>query len=99
MTRPPASNPAHACSRATPRGDHVLYAGAAFFAALAAWSAGGGPVALIGVAAFALHLAWQARQAGNAEPMLALRLFRSNRDAGLILACGLAADALAKALF
>ncbi len=76
----------------------ALYAGAALFAALATWSAGGGIIALVGVAAFATHLGWQATQARDAAPMLALRLFRSNRDAGLILAGALVCDALAQAI-
>jgi 4-hydroxybenzoate polyprenyltransferase len=71
----------------------LLYAGTAVCIALAAGMAGGGPVAFASVAAFALHLAWQARQADGAQPELALKLFRSNRDAGLILAIGFALDA------
>ncbi len=40
----------------------------------------------IGLAAFAAHLAWQVRQLDiSATPALCLRLFKSNRDAGLIL--------------
>jgi 4-hydroxybenzoate polyprenyltransferase len=76
----------------------LLYAGAALSIAMAAFMAGGGLIALAAVAAFSLHLAWQARQANGAPPELALRLFRSNRDAGLILAAGFAADAVVSAL-
>jgi 4-hydroxybenzoate polyprenyltransferase len=75
----------------------LLYAGAVLCIGLAVWMAGGGPVAFAAVASFALHLGWQARQANGAQPELALKLFRSNRDAGLILAIGLAVDAAAKA--
>lgn len=41
-------------------------------------------VALAGVAGLGLHLAWQARQLDTSDPQNCLRLFRSNRDAGLI---------------
>jgi len=38
-----------------------------------------------GLGLFALHLAWQVTQIDPNNGTLALRLFRSNRDAGLIL--------------
>lgn len=57
-----------------------------------------GPLALgLGVAgavAFSTHLAWQLRQLDIDDPALCLRLFRSNRTTGLLLAAGLAAAAL-----
>ena len=34
------------------------------------------------------HLAWQMSQVEGADPATALRLFRSNRDAGLMLFAG-----------
>jgi 4-hydroxybenzoate polyprenyltransferase len=77
----------------------LLYGGAVLCVGLAIWLAGGGPVAFAALVAFALHLGWQARQANGAKPELALKLFRSNRDAGLILAIGFALDAVAKTLF
>ena len=40
---------------------------------------------VIGVAAFAAHLIWQVAMIDPASPERALRLFRSNRDAGLLL--------------
>jgi 4-hydroxybenzoate polyprenyltransferase len=49
---------------------------------------------LLGVAGFALHLAWQLRRLDIDDPDLCLTLFRSNRDAGLILAAGLLAAAI-----
>ncbi|MGL4729929.1 MAG: 4-hydroxybenzoate octaprenyltransferase [Bosea sp. (in: a-proteobacteria)] len=76
----------------------LLYAGAALSIALAAFTAGGGWIALVAVIAFGLHLAWQARQANGAKPELALKLFRSNRDAGLMLSAGFALDAVVKVL-
>ncbi len=45
---------------------------------------------LLGVAGFAAHLAWQLRQFDMADGAGCLRLFRSNRDAGLVVALFLA---------
>ena len=50
-------------------------------------------VALGGVMAFGWHLVWQLRLLDIANPANCLRLFRSNRDAGLIVALFLAASA------
>lgn len=47
-------------------------------------------VALCGVWAFGWHLAWQMRRLDADNPDICLRLFRSNRDAGLIPALFLA---------
>jgi 4-hydroxybenzoate polyprenyltransferase len=55
-----------------------------------------GPVAYLGAAAFGLHLAWQTWRIDRRDPALALRLFRSNRDAGLLLFALLGLDALAR---
>ena len=49
--------------------------------------------AWIGLAAFALHLIWQIRKLDIADPALCLRIFKSNRDAGLLLFAGLLIDA------
>ena len=68
----------------------VLYALAVLACGLALLGAGAGPFAWMGLAGFALHLAWQVRRIAFDDPKLALRLFRSNRDAGLILFAGLA---------
>ena len=68
-----------------PRGVAAFYALAVTCAAVAGWLAGLGPLFWPGLAAFALHLAWQARRVRTDDPALALRLFRSNREAGLIL--------------
>ncbi|MDO5528608.1 MAG: 4-hydroxybenzoate octaprenyltransferase [Paracoccus sp. (in: a-proteobacteria)] len=51
-------------------------------------------IALVGVAGFAAHLAWQLARLDPADDAVCLRLFRSNRDAGLILALLLAAAGL-----
>ena len=37
----------------------------------------------------ALHLGWQSSRLEAGDPAMALRLFKSNRDAGLILTAGL----------
>lgn len=50
-------------------------------------------LALAGVVAFGLHLVWQIRRLDTENPANCLHLFRSNRDAGLIVALFLAASA------
>jgi 4-hydroxybenzoate polyprenyltransferase len=67
-----------------------LYAFAVFCITAALIAARAGGVALGGLFLFALHLAWQATRIDPGDGALALRLFRSNRDAGLILFAGLA---------
>jgi 4-hydroxybenzoate polyprenyltransferase len=56
-----------------------------------------GPAAWLGTAGFAAHLAWQVRMLEPRDGERALRLFRANRDAGLILFAGLSLDALVRA--
>ena len=68
----------------------LFYLAATLCALVAARLAGGGIIAHAGVFAFALHLSWQTRQVRVGDPALALTLFRSNRDAGLILFAGFA---------
>jgi 4-hydroxybenzoate polyprenyltransferase len=50
--------------------------------------------AWIALAAFAAQLAWQIRRFRIGDPALCLTLFRSNREAGLLLFAGLVLDAL-----
>jgi len=76
----------------------LFYAGAVACALLAVFLVGGGALAWLAVAAFAAHLAWQTSLVRAGDTALALRLFRSNRDAGLILFAGLALDGLAAGL-
>jgi 4-hydroxybenzoate polyprenyltransferase len=64
----------------------------------AGFAAGGGFVFALGLAAFAAHLAWQIHRVDIANPDICLSVFRSNRDAGLILFAGIVADAAARAL-
>ncbi|HET7889693.1 MAG TPA: 4-hydroxybenzoate octaprenyltransferase [Bradyrhizobium sp.] len=56
--------------------------------------AGSGVWAWVGLAAFAANLAWQIARLKIGDPALCLRLFRSNREAGLMLFAGLLVDAL-----
>jgi 4-hydroxybenzoate polyprenyltransferase len=50
--------------------------------------------AWLGLAAFTAHLAWQIVRLELGNPALCLRLFKSNRDAGLLLFAGLVVDAV-----
>lgn len=67
--------------------------------ALAGWTAGAGAIFALGLAAFAAHLAWQIARLDIADSARCLRLFRSNRDAGLILFAGLVLDAFVRRAF
>jgi 4-hydroxybenzoate polyprenyltransferase len=53
--------------------------------------------AWLGLAAFAAHLSWQIVRLRTDDPALCLRLFKSNRDAGLLLFAGLLVDAVMRA--
>jgi 4-hydroxybenzoate polyprenyltransferase len=69
----------------------VVLISAALVLAGARWPAG------IGLAAFAAHLIWQIRRLEISDPALCLRIFKSNRDAGLLLFAGLLVDAVLRA--
>jgi 4-hydroxybenzoate polyprenyltransferase len=75
----------------------LLYTLAVGLIGLALWWAGAGFAAALGLAAFAAHLVWQVRTLDIAQPELCLRLFRANRDAGLLLFAGLTVDAVLRA--
>ena len=62
-----------------------FYAGAVALIGLSGLMAGGRLIFLIGMVAFAAHLTWQVRRLNIDDPAHCLRLFKSNRDAGLIL--------------
>jgi 4-hydroxybenzoate polyprenyltransferase len=68
-----------------------LLIGAALALAGARWPA------WLGLAAFAAHLAWQVARTDIGDSALCLRLFKSNRDAGLLLFAGLLVDAIMRA--
>jgi len=51
----------------------------------------------LGLFLFAAHLAWQIVRIDIDDPESCLRMFRANRDAGLILFAALVGDALYQA--
>jgi 4-hydroxybenzoate polyprenyltransferase len=71
----------------------VFYALAVVLIGAAGTMAGGGAVFALGLAAFALHLAWQIVRLDIDDPALCLKLFKANRDAGLILFGAMLLDA------
>jgi 4-hydroxybenzoate polyprenyltransferase len=60
---------------------------------LSGYTAGGGMIFAIGLAAFAAHLAWQIVRIDISSPDSCLTMFRANRDAGLILFAAMILDA------
>jgi len=75
----------------------VFYGLAVLLIGVALVLAGSGLVAWIGLAAFAAHLVWQIRRLRIGDAALCLRVFKSNRDAGLLLFAALLVDALMRA--
>ncbi len=73
-----------------------FYALAVVLIAAALIGAGAGLYSFIGLIFFAAHLAWQILSLDVNDPARCLALFKSNRDAGLILFAGLVLDALAR---
>jgi 4-hydroxybenzoate polyprenyltransferase len=71
----------------------LFFAGAVVLIGVAGILAGTRWIFALGLLAFAAHLAWQVRRLDIDNPALCLRLFRSNRDAGLILFAALVLDA------
>jgi 4-hydroxybenzoate polyprenyltransferase len=63
----------------------TFYAGAIVLIAAAGFMAGGGIIFTIGIVGFAAHLAWQVSRLDIDDPAHCLVLFKSNRDAALIL--------------
>jgi 4-hydroxybenzoate polyprenyltransferase len=70
-----------------------FYAAAVVLIAGAGLMAGGGISFTIGLVAFAAHLAWQVTRLDIDDPQHCLMLFKSNRDAGLILFGAMLIDA------
>jgi 4-hydroxybenzoate polyprenyltransferase len=62
-----------------------FYAGAVVLIAIAGFMAGGRLIFAIGIIGFAAHLAWQVNRLEIDDAAHCLKLFKSNRDAGLIL--------------
>jgi 4-hydroxybenzoate polyprenyltransferase len=75
----------------------VFYGLAVLLIGVALALSGARVAAWFGLAAFAAHLVWQIRRLSIGDPALCLRLFKSNRDAGLLLFAGLLIDALMRA--
>jgi len=76
------------------RGVGVFYVLAVLFAAWGGWVAQLGPWFWLGLVLFALRLAFQTFRMRREDGALALRLFKSNRDAGLILLFAIGLGAL-----
>jgi 4-hydroxybenzoate polyprenyltransferase len=72
----------------------TFYAGAIVLIAAAGFMAGGGIIFTIGIIGFAAHLAWQVSRLDIDDPAHCLTLFKSNRDAGLILFAAMLVDAV-----
>jgi 4-hydroxybenzoate polyprenyltransferase len=76
----------------------IFYSAAVVLIGIALWLAGAGWPAALGLAAFAAHLAWQVRRLDISDSALCLRIFKSNRDAGLLLFAMLVIDAVLRAM-
>ena len=72
----------------------TFYGLAVLCAVLAGFTAGLGPLFYLGLAVCAGHLAWQVRTLKPADGALALKLFKSNRETGLILLAAIALGGL-----
>jgi 4-hydroxybenzoate polyprenyltransferase len=81
----------------TQRALMAFYAAAVLLIGVALVLAGAGVPAWIGLGAFAAHLVWQIRRLEISDPALCLRIFKSNRDAGLLLFAGFLVDAVMRA--
>jgi 4-hydroxybenzoate polyprenyltransferase len=75
----------------------VFYGLAVVLIGVALALAGSGWMAWLGLAAFAVHLVSQIERLEIGDPALCLRIFKSNRNAGLLLFAGLLADAMSRA--
>lgn len=75
----------------------IFYSAAVVLIGIALWLAGAGWPAALGLAAFAAHLVWQVRRLDISDSALCLRIFKSNRDAGLLLFAMLTIDAVLRA--
>jgi len=71
----------------------VFYTLAVFLIGAAGYATGAGVVFALGLLAFAAHLGWQIVRLDIGDPDNCLAVFKSDRDAGLILFAGLVLDA------
>jgi 4-hydroxybenzoate polyprenyltransferase len=76
----------------------VFYAVAVVLLGAAGFTAGAGLVFALGLAAFATHLAWQIVRLDIGDPDNCLAVFKSDRDAGLLLFAALLLDAALRRL-
>jgi 4-hydroxybenzoate polyprenyltransferase len=74
----------------------VFYGLAVLLIGFSGYLAGAGLPFVLGLMGFAAHLGWQIVRLDIADPALCLRLFKSDRDAGLILFAGMVADSAAR---
>ncbi len=72
----------------------IFYAIAVVLIGAAGFMAGGELIFALGMIAFAAHLAWQVTRLDINDPAHCLMLFKSNRDAGLILFLALLLEAV-----
>jgi 4-hydroxybenzoate polyprenyltransferase len=71
----------------------LFYGAALVLIGAAGVAAGCGLIFALGLLAFAAHLAWQVARLDLADPDNCLAVFKSDRDAGLILFAGLVLQA------
>ncbi len=69
-----------------------FYAFAIAMWGIAAWMTGVGAIGMTGLAAAALHMAWQVATLDISDPPNCLRRFKSNRDLGWLVFAGFVAD-------
>ena len=77
----------------TPQMLATFYTGAVALVGASGFMAGGGLIFTAGLIAFAGHLAWQITRLDIDDPAHCLVLFKSNRDAAIILFAAMLADA------
>ncbi len=82
----------------SPRWLAGFFAAALALIAMAGWLAGAGFVYHIGVAAAGLHAVWQLARLDIDDPARCLKLFRSNRDFGLLIFAAAFADSAIRIL-
>ena len=76
----------------------LFYGLAVLLIGAAGYRAGAGVVFAVGLLAFASHLAWQVVRLDINDPDRCLALFKSDRDAGLILFAGMLLDAFVRSV-
>ena len=84
--------------QASPRWLAGFFAAALALIAMAGWLAGAGFVHHIGVAAAGVHAVWQLSRLDIDDPARCLKLFRSNRDFGLLIFAAAFADSAIRTL-